>query len=75
MHFNPFVKSKGILSILGLSNTWKERPSVIMGISDPYTAYCFDEACTFILKRIEDGDEPMFRKKYTSFKELYAQYT
>lgn len=71
---NPFVKSKRILRVLTLSNVWKQRPSVILGISDAYTAFCFDEACTYIIKMIESGEEPIFRVKVKSFKELYDKY-
>lgn len=42
-----------------------------MDISDPYTAYCFDEACAYILTKIEDGDTPIFHTRYKSFTELY----
>lgn len=45
-----------------------------MAIEDPYTAYCLDEACSYVLMRIEQGDEPRFTKKYTSFKDIYKQY-
>jgi hypothetical protein len=68
------VKSKRILSLLGIVNLYKCRPSEVMGIDDLYTAYCFDEACTFIIRMIEDGNEPVFRKKVKSFSELYADY-
>lgn len=45
-----------------------------MAIEDPYTAYCLDEACSYVLMRIEQGDEPRFTKKYTTFKDIYKQY-
>lgn len=37
------------------------RPSEIMEIDDPYTAFCFDEACAVIKKRVSDGEEPIFK--------------
>lgn len=37
------------------------RPSEIMGITDNYTAFCFDEACAFIVRQIKDGKEPIMR--------------
>lgn len=37
------------------------RPSELIGISDTYLAFCFDEVCAYILKRIQDGDEPILR--------------
>lgn len=45
-----------------------------MDITDPYTAYCFDEACLFIARKLEDGEEPVFEVKYNSFADLYRQY-
>ena len=50
----------------------------MMGIEDEYTAYCFDEACAYMIKRIENGDEPDFsvfkgKRHYSSFSEMYKQ--
>lgn len=39
------------------------RPSEIMGIDDVYTAFCFDEACAFIISEIQDGKEPIIGPK------------
>ena len=60
--------------MLGLCSKLECSPSTIFDIEDPYTAYCFNEACIYILRRIENGDEPMFEKHYKSFSDLYAQY-
>jgi hypothetical protein len=46
----------------------------MLGISDPYTAYCFDEACAFIVAKMENGEEPQFGRKVKSFTELYKLY-
>lgn len=43
----------------------------MMDIADPYTAYCFDEACAFILQKIDNGEEPVFTRKVTSFRDIY----
>ncbi len=45
-----------------------------MGLEEPYDAFCFDEACAFIRLKIENGEEPRPKKKYTSFTELYKNY-
>lgn len=45
-----------------------------MGIDDEYTAFCFDEACEYIVKRILKGDEPQYekrKKKVTSMAEYF----
>lgn len=62
------------MSVLGLANVYKVRPSTLFDIPDAYTAYCFDEACAYIVRKIEEGEEPQFKRKYESFKDLYAQY-
>lgn len=55
-------------------NFYKCRPSTFIDIEDAYTAYCFDEACTYIIKKIENGDEPVFKRKFKTFSEMYRQY-
>lgn len=50
------------------------RPSSLLGIDDYYTAYCFDEACAYIMTRIDNKEEPVFQRKYSSFSELYSQF-
>lgn len=71
---SPFVSSKNILNVLGLANVYKCLPSSLFGIDDVYTAYCFDEACAFITKMLEEGEEPRFKVKYKSFSDLYKNY-
>ena len=43
-------------------------------MEDAYEAFCLDEACAYIIQQIEDGNEPLFKKKYNSFKEMYEKY-
>ena len=59
------------------------KPSDLMGIDDAYTAFCFDEACAVIIKRIQDGEEPKFtkgkrvdgyNKQYSRPSDLYKKY-
>ena len=51
------------------------RPSELMGLEEPYEAFCFDEACAYIHIQIQNGNQPQFVKKYSSFKELYRDYS
>ena len=60
--------------MLGLVNIYKTRPSILLNITDPYTAYCLDEACAYIIGQLEKGNEPQFKKKYSSFSDIYSQY-
>lgn len=58
------------------------RPSEIMDIKDPYTAFCFDEACSYITQRINEGDDPILKKEEKKQKtsrhlkpsEIFARY-
>jgi hypothetical protein len=56
------------------------KPSEIIGEMDEYTAFCFNEACSFILTKIrgdgtkDSGEMPVFRRKVSSFHELYSKY-
>ena len=49
------------------------RPSDIMGIEDAYTAFCFDEACADIVKRIRDGEEPIISKNRGTENKVYSR--
>lgn len=71
----PFVSSKGIQNFLALVQRYRKLPSEMMHISDPYTAYCFDEACAFIMSKLDAGEEMKFKTHYTSFTALYRNYT
>lgn len=62
------------MNVLGLANVYKVRPSTLLDLVDPYTAYCFDEACAYIIKQMEDGKEPQFKLKFKSFREMYEHY-
>lgn len=46
-----------------------------MGIEEPYDAFCFDEACAFIGMKMENDEQPKFKVHYSSFKELYKNYS
>ena len=39
---------------------------------EEYAAWCLDEACMYVKARIDDGEEPVFKKKYTSFSSIYG---
>ncbi|WP_142415404.1 hypothetical protein [Hathewaya massiliensis] len=48
------------MSILAISTQYKQRPSEIMGLTNDYEAFCFDETCIYIINEIskEDAKEP-----------------
>lgn len=70
----PFVGSKEVLPLLAMVKRYNKLPSELMSIEDDYTAYCLNEACAYILGELEAGSEIQFKKKYSSFSQLYAQY-
>ena len=45
-----------------MSSWYRKRPSELMGICEPYLAYCFDEACLWIKIKIEEKKKPNFAK-------------
>lgn len=51
-----------------------------MGLEDTYTAYCFNEACAYVMFRLDKGDKIIRKAKkakarrYSSFSELYKQF-
>lgn len=54
------------MSILAISKQYKQRPSEIIGITNDYEAFCFDECCTYILNELskENPKEPIFEDNY-----------
>lgn len=72
--WSPFVGSERILEVIQIARLYKCRPSELVGLEDAYEAFCLDEACAYIIQQIEDGNEPLFKKKYNSFKEMYEKY-
>lgn len=48
------------------------KPSDFFDLGDDrYTAFCLDEACTYISVQLKDGKEPKFKKKVKSLSEYY----
>lgn len=41
-----------------MSNRMKERPSKIISLNSDYEAFCFDEACIYILNKLQEEDTP-----------------
>ena len=59
------------------------RPSELIGIEDAYTAFCFDEACAFIISELQDKKEPIIQtgkdknnqnKHYSKPSDIYKKY-
>lgn len=80
----PFVQSRKIESVLVMSKQYRCLPSEILGIKDDYTAFCFNEACSYIIIMLQEGHKPHYtevrnkwkeeQKTYSNFKDFYKQY-
>ena len=42
-----------------------KRPSEILGVTEEYDAYCFDEAVAYIILKLEQGEQPKYKKEHT----------
>lgn len=48
-----------MITLLTMSERWGKAPSEIMGISDGYCAWCFDEAALYMRQKLfEEGEMP-----------------
>lgn len=70
------MKSQQILNILAITKKFSCLPSVVMNIDSEYSAYCFNEACMFLLQALEDGKKLKFtgkeqKKHFRSASEMY----
>lgn len=54
-----------------MSQRYRKTPSEMLSLTDPYTAYCFNEACACIMKHLDDKEEPVFEVRYSRASELY----
>lgn len=60
----------------------KIKPSEMLGITNTYEAYCFDECCAFIIKELKDGKkikaqqkmEKGYARNYSKPSDLYKQF-
>lgn len=58
------------------------RPSDLVEIEDSYTAYCFDEAVAYILRRLMNGDTILensgsseeMKKVYSKPSDFYSKF-
>lgn len=58
-----FVETPGFYTLCVTAKTFGQRPSAMLGITDPYTAYCLDEAGFFLLAKGAPNYKKLARKK------------
>lgn len=70
--------SPQLMSVLVMSKRFSRPPSEIIGVQDPYDAFCFDEACMFIMYKLDSGekikyhqDEGKEEKHYSKLSDMY----
>lgn len=54
-----------------MSQMYGRTPAEILFVEDEYTAYCLNEACAYIRGMMDRKQQPMFKKQYKSFADLY----
>lgn len=69
---NLFVKTRRLIQLINMSDRFRCRPSELLHVEEGYAAWCLDEACLYVQMRIDDGEEPVFKKQYTSFSSIYG---
>lgn len=46
--------------------SFKRLPSEIARIYDEYTAFCFDEACEYIISQLQQDKKPRWKEDYNT---------
>lgn len=66
-----------------MSKQYRCKPSELVGIQDTYTAFCFNEACSYVMLKLDSGEQPVYpvltesekkQKEFKNFKDFYKQY-
>lgn len=60
------------MRIINLATGQKKSPSDVLHIEDEYAAFCFDEACNYIIYKMKDGEAPVYETKVKSMSDFYA---
>lgn len=59
-----------MLRIINQANRFNKLPSEIARIDDEYTAFCFDEACDYIISQLEQDKKPRWREDLKTKSEI-----
>jgi hypothetical protein len=49
-----------------MSKRYHQRPSQLLNLTNDYEAFCFDEACAYIMGKLEEKEQPKFKIDYSS---------
>ena len=50
------------MTVLTAAQRFHIRPSEMLRLQDSYDAYCFDEACCWMIGQLEEGKHPFFQR-------------
>ncbi|MCE9677209.1 MULTISPECIES: hypothetical protein [Paraclostridium] len=67
------MTSRNVLRVINQSKKFNRLPSEIIGLDDDYVAFCFDEACMYILNEYEQGNEAEFNEDAMTVEECRSQ--
>lgn len=72
--------SSNVVRIINQAEAFKEKPSSIIGLEDEFLAFCFNEACLYILGMLRETDDkgnkkniPMFSDSKENNKETFNE--
>ena len=54
------------MRVINQANRFNKLPSEIARIHNEYEAFCFDEACDYIIRQLEDKKTPKWREEKQS---------
>ena len=58
------------MRVINQANRFNKLPSEIARIYNEYEAFCFDEACDYIIRQLEDKKTPRWREDRQSKKDV-----
>lgn len=67
---NTFVSSENFIRIVSVAKANNSQVSQIMRIDDGYTAFCIDEAASFVITKLMSGEKPIVRASNRETAEL-----
>ena len=58
------------MRVINQANRFHKLPSEIARIHNEYEAFCFDEACEYIIRQLEDKKTPRWREDRVDKKDV-----
>ena len=66
------MKTRRVIQLVNMAAVYQCRPSQLLAVDEEYAAWCLDEACMLVKMKLDDGEEPIFKKQYASFSDIYG---